>query len=258
MALQAKLDTKKKAFDLAAYIRDNTPSFSQTEAKVQRQILARVQANATPQEIVSGKAQNVLLKNLEKFAGRKVPVAPVNLDEDTLKQLNVTSAHGNLGLLRNNGQFTWPGALRSLIPPDERTALEKETQALFRQAANAPQPDADRLRDLKGDLDKIRTRLVRSVNEIPTPQYLAATRFLNDFDASLMALENGDTAAYLDFQSRFAGGGKTAQELVEYMVRNGLRFAPATPGDEAAYQAAHSALVAYSVALENQVAAAKE
>ena len=38
--------------------------------------------------------------------------------------------------------------------------------------------------------------------------------------------------------------------------RNGLRFAPATQGDEGAYTATHSALAAYDVAVNTQLAAA--
>jgi hypothetical protein len=257
MALQAKLDTKKKRFDTLKYIADNTPTFSQVQSKVAQQMLQRIQTMATPPEIWSGKSLNILLDNLRKYAGLKSPLPSASLDEDVIKHLNVTKKHGNLGLLRNNGQFTWPSALRTLISPEERANFDKETQRVFRQAANA-QVDPDTLRDLRTEMDKVRDRLTQNVNDIRQTPYMEAKRFLNDFDDALIALEGGDATAYFDFQSKFGGGGKSVQELLNYMTANGLRFAPSTSGDEAAYQALHDALAGWSVALESQVASSKE
>jgi hypothetical protein len=250
---QAKLDTKKKKFDLAAYIRDNTPTFWQDQARIKNNTLRRIQTTATPSEIWSGKSLNVLLEALARSGGQKSSVPPPALDEDTIKHLNVAKKYGNVGLLRNNGTFTWPSALRNLVDAEQRNNIDKETQRLFRQAANA-QIDADTLRDLRADIDKIRKKLVDSANEIRQVPYMEAKRFLNDFDDALTALENGDATAYFDFQSKFAGGGKTVEDLIQYMAKTGMRFAPATNGDENAYQALHDALVAYSMGYENLAA----
>ena len=62
--------------------------------------------------------------------------------------------------------------------------------------------------------------------------YLEGSRFLDDLDAAVRALRMGDAVLYLDFNQRFARGGKTVQELVEYMTKNGLTFAQALAGDE--------------------------
>ena len=120
-----------------AYIRDNTPTFTQEQAKIAKTTLQRIQTNATPPEIWSGRGLNILLKDLVKWAGKKSPVPTKSIDEDVLKHLNIATKYGNLGLLRNNGQFTWPAALRALIPQEDRANLANETQRLFRQAANA-------------------------------------------------------------------------------------------------------------------------
>jgi hypothetical protein len=251
-ANQAKLDTKKKKFDLAAYIRDNTPTFWQEQARIAHNTLRRIQTTATPAEIWSGKSLNVLLNALARTATQKSTVDPIKLDEDIIKHLNVTKKYGNLGLLRNNGQFVWPSALRNLVPAEERNAITTETQRLFRQAANA-QLDPDTLRDLRANIDKIRDLLVKSANEIRQVPYMEAKRFLNDFDDALTALENGDATAYFDFQAQFAGGGKSVEDLVRFMTKSGMRFAPATAGDENAYQALHDALVGYSMGYESLV-----
>ena len=44
----------------------------------------------------------------------------------------------------------------------------------------------------------------------------------------------------------YAATGGTVAELVLNMTSSGLRFAPATPGNEAPYFALHSALVAFA------------
>jgi hypothetical protein len=253
MALQAKLDTQKKRFDTLKYITDNTPTFSQVQDKVNQQTSHRIQTSATPPEIWSGKSLNTLLNSLRKYANQKDAAHSGVLDEDVIKHLNVAKKYGNLGLLRNNGQFTWPAALSTLIPREDRANINTETQRLFRQAANA-QVDPDTLSDLRKEIDTIRDRLTKNVNDFRQVPYMEAKRFLNDFDDALTALENGDATAYIDFQSKFGSGGKSVQQLVNYMSANGLHFAPATNGDEAAYQALHDALVGWSVALENQVA----
>src|SRR5205823_7588717 len=107
MALQAKLDTKKKRFDTLKYIADNTPTFSQVQNKIAQQTLQRIQTMATPPEIWSGKSLNILVNSLRKYAGQKTAVPLGSLDEEVIKHLNVAKKYGNLGLLRNNGQFTW-------------------------------------------------------------------------------------------------------------------------------------------------------
>ncbi len=261
MAKQAKLDTRKKTFDTLKYINDNTPTWGQIQAKNDQELWRRIMNSATPPEIWSGKSLNVLLKNLRKSARQKSPVPSPPLEEDILKRLNVTregkGGISNLGLLRNNGEFTWPLALSRLAKAEELRAINKEVSALFIQATNA-QVDRNRLAGLRVEIERLRKLLVESVNAIATQQYLDATRFLNDFDAALLALDSGDAARSLDFQSKFAASGKTVQELVNYMTDRGLEFAPATPGDEDAYHAAHAALVTYSVAVDQLASNSKE
>jgi hypothetical protein len=52
---------------------------------------------------------------------------------------------------------------------------------------------------------------------------------------------------------KLAANGKTAAELVKYVSDKGLRFAPSTPGDEAAYRALHLALAIYDASLTQNV-----
>ena len=253
MVLQARLDTKKKKFDTLAYIRDHTPTFTQIQAKIAKSTMERLQTAATQPEIWSGKSLNFLLNALKKYANQKLPVASGSVDEDVIKHLNVAKKYGNLGLLRNNGQFTWPAALQTLVPNDEQANILDRTQRLFRQA-NASQANPNAIRDLRVEIEQIRDKLTKEVNQIRYREYSEAKRFLNEFDDALTALEDGDVVAYQEFQSKFSNGAASVQDLVSYMEKKGLHFAPATTGDQAAYQALHDALASWSVAIDSNVA----
>jgi hypothetical protein len=184
------------------------------------------------------------------------------LDEELLRLLNVTGqvGGGNIGLLRDNGRFAWPSVFdEPYVAGDKgKKDVELHAQELFQQALNA-KIDKNALKDLKSSLRSLRESLSKNVKEVPAPSFLEGVRFLDSFDAAVLAMEKGDAVLSLDFQQKFARGGKTVQELVDYMKNKGLHFAPANAGEERIYQALQTALAAHSMALHNQISpAAKE
>jgi hypothetical protein len=246
---QSKLETKRKAFDLEMYIKMNTPSWSEEQAKITRSTLKRIQSASNPHEIANGFALNFVLDDLRKYPNKKISAEPIQMEESMLQQLNVAKGTGSIGLgaLRNDGKLAWPSALADLIPAEQRKTLESQTVSLV-SAAKSDRPDPVVLKDVRTQIDKIRTDLVSRANDYGTQQYLDAKRYLNDLEDGCLALERGEANVQAEFNS-FVKGGKTAQEVVGYMVNKGLRFAPATQGDEGSYRAFHTALVAYDVAL---------
>jgi hypothetical protein len=259
-AEQAHLDTRKKQLDTLAYIRENTYTFTQQQADIANTILKRLQNTPTDQEVTSGKSQNTIMEDLARLSDVNYRGGSVMLDEDLLKQLNVTgqTANGvNIGLLRDNGRFAWPSVFdeKNIISEKQKKDIELHAQELYQQAVNS-KLDRNTLRDLQSELGQLRDNLSKNVKEIPGRSFLEGQRFLDDFNAALRALEKGDAVLNLDFQQKFAKGGKTVQELAAYLKSNGLRLAPANPGDERAYQALQTALAAYSRLLHSQIAAA--
>ncbi len=246
-AKQARIETERKRFDHEMYIKANTPTFTEEQQKIAKSVLRRIQSTATPNEIWGGKSLNILLDDLRKYPNKKSAIEPMHLSESVLRHLNVTGTNGNLGLLRDNGRFDWPLALLELVPEEKRKEIEVRAQALVYKAANG-KVEAGQLIDLRRDLDKIRDDLTKKVNDTYTPNYIEAKRFLSDFEDARVAIEKGDAPKYFEFQ-KFVANGKTLQEVVDFMVKNGLRFAPAVQGDEPAYQALHSAMAAYDIAL---------
>jgi hypothetical protein len=85
------------------------------------------------------------------------------------------------------------------------------------------------------------------------PSWTEARVFLQRFDDALVALGQPDAADYLN--GRYELKAQTVLGLVQQMTDDGLRFAPAVPGDEAAYAALREALAACDRAAVKQVAA---
>lgn len=249
---QAKIETARKKFDLQMYIRANTPSFTEEQEKIARLTLRRIQSNSSPAEITNGKAVNILLDDARKHPNKKIEAEPYPLREDQLARLNVTKNHLSVGVLRDGGKLNWPVALQSLLSPDLRKKMQAQAEKAFADAVK-DRADANLLKDLRAEIETAREGLLKLVNETPSTQYMAAKGFLSGMEQGLQALEQGEAKVYLNYR-RFIEGGKTVQQVADYMVANGLRFAPSSPGDEDAYRALHSALAAYDVALNTQIA----
>jgi hypothetical protein len=250
---QARLDTKKKKFDLDMYIKANTPTFTEEQAKIAKQTLRRIQTNSTEAEIVNGKALNLLLDDMRRHPGKKTGVDPISLTQEMLGHLNVTRNSTSLGILRNGGEVTWPVVFQEYFPAEQLRDVSAQAKIAVKNAEKG-KIDANVLKDLRVELDKLRDQLVKKLNEIPTSQLLDAKRFLNDFDEARIALERGEATTQVQYQ-KWAAGGKNLQQLVDFMIDNGLRFTTSTQGDEAAYRAVYSGMVAMDVALNSLVGA---
>jgi hypothetical protein len=251
LGLQARLDTKKKKFDLEMYIKANTPTFTEEQAKIAKMTLKRIQTNSTEAEIVNGRALNLLLDDLRRHPGKKSSgvVDPLALSAEMLGHLNVTKNSTSLGILRNGGDITWPVVFQEYFPADQLRDVAAQAKVLVKNAEKG-KIDANVLKDLRIELDKMRDQLVKKLNEIPTSQYLDAKRFLNDFDEARIALERGEAMTQVQYQ-KWATGGKSLPQLVDYMIDNGLRFTTSTQGDEFAYRAVYSGMAAMDVALNS-------
>jgi hypothetical protein len=204
-------------------------------------------------EIVTGVPLNVLLDDLRRFSS-KIALSSTPLSEDILMHINVTTTehHGNLGLLRNGGKLSWPYALEldKVLSKTERNDMELKLQAAVQQAV---QGNISRtcLAEVKELIGAAGDKLVRNGKVIPGGYYLDAKRFLDHLDAARIALENDEAPAYFKFHN-WMRGGKTIQDVAGYMIREGLQFAPALPGDERAYRAVHSAFAAYDMAVHQE------
>jgi hypothetical protein len=253
-ALQAKLDTKKKEFDLRMYIKANTPTYTQEQEQVARVTLRRIQTSSLPGEVSSGKSLNLLLDDLKKFPTKKISLDPLPLNEEILSHLNVTKTIYGLGLLRDNGKVAWPAEVQKGMTATQQQNIDKQLRYLVKEAYN-DRNDNTVIAEVQKEIDRMREELVKRVNDIPTAPYLDGKRFLQELYESTRAIEKGEAINQVMFQ-RFIDNGKgnrSVQEVAVYMIEKGLRFGPATASDEAAYRAVHSAMATFDIAMNSQL-----
>jgi hypothetical protein len=260
MALQKQVETAKMVFDLNKYIKENTPTFSDEQRKIAEDTLKRILKNAAPSEIWSGRALNIILKDLKQQDLDKYNLKPVIIPAEILRQLNITAGNnGSLGILKDNGRFNWPLALLDdeVVSKAKRDDIQIQAEQLVKQALGGTL-DPNTYKDLRANINLIREKLPEKITSIPGTEYMQAKRFLENFDEALNALQKPNVAkAYLDFQ-KFTTKDRTLPELVAYMTKYGMSFAPSSPGDEAAYEAVYSNLANMDLIFNTQLVSGKK
>jgi hypothetical protein len=192
--------------------------------------------------VYSGQALNALLGRIPSSGKAFAARPPILLDEDTLRHINVTptTSRGNSGLLRNDGKLAWPLVLQARRFEKERKRLERNVQlAVAVLKARKPVAPAT-VKDIRADLETLTDRLSARAGALTPGQYNEAKRFLNLLTDAWWALADPGAVNY--YNGTWVARGKSVAELVAHMKKEGLKFAPATPGDEASYQALYTAL----------------
>jgi hypothetical protein len=247
-ARQNKLVTRRRAFDEFLYERRTAPTWEDDRERLQEEELRRSRTDAPVGEIQSARALNCLLDHLQQLDARGISGSDIPLDEETVYRINVTSGRaGHVGLLKNGGRLHWPLALTEAAVRAERTQIDSLLPEVLAQTSGRP-ADADAVAELTRATERLQQFLKVRSRKLPPGQYVEARRFLTDLGEALKALEQPDVAEHL---ARKAGPrGKTVVELVRSMTQQGLHFAPAVAGDEAAYLALYRALVRYDASAQ--------
>jgi hypothetical protein len=255
---QTKLETIKKKFDLDMYIKANTPTWTEEQAKLYRVTLKRIQTQSSIAEIYDGRAINYLLDDLERYRD-KTPIGEFSLDESILKHLNIKPKGGqsnSLGILRDGGKLNWPSALVELLTPEVRTEMEARSQKLAQDAITGVEPDRNALKDLRIQIDQAMNQLLKKANYFDTEPYMQAKRYLQDLDSARKAIDFGGVSTQVQYQQCLAKGEiRSLNDFVRVMIGRGWRLAPALPDDRPAYSALHAALASYDVAMNQQAGA---
>jgi hypothetical protein len=247
-----RIANRRRIFDEYLYEREKTPTPEEERQRFQNEQLMHARGNPGVTEVWSGKAMNDILADLRKNIGKAGPGNmqgfQLPLDEDGLKLINVTSSKGgsNVGLLKNQGRLSWPGGLNGDEFRNERERINNLVQKAVQQAEFNNQVDPGVIQQMSRDVDALQKQLRANGRDLPPAVYVEAKTFLNNLDDGIRGLQQRDVGNY--FNGRYTLKGKTVAELVKYMIDQGLQFAPAVPGDEAAYSALHQALAAYDLA----------
>jgi hypothetical protein len=247
----AMIENKRRVFDEWLYERANTPTLEDDREKMQREALRRALNDPPITEIWSGQSLNDLLLNAQKLQVRSAQTAAIPVEPDILAHLNVTSGRGNGALLKNEGNLIWPTSIRDLVPAAEGDRLRQEAQTYFKKAYEETKgggnPGAGTMRELRGSIEQMRALLKKNSLDMTTSAYGDARRFLDGIDEAAKVLDSPDAGTVIS--NRLRPRGNNVGEVVQYMQQNGLRFAPAATGDEAAYNAMQRQLAAYNATI---------
>lgn len=253
---RAKLENKRAAFDEWKYEQANTPTPEDLRERDQAIQLRRMRNDPAVTDVWSGTALNVLLRDLQRLHAGQTSISTGMLNPDVLKRINVTGSRNDvsLGLLRDDGKLQWPFALRAPEFNDDREAIEQEMVKAVRQAKSGGVA-FDTVNALGQSVERLLNRLRQQVRDMPSNQWTEAKRYVDQLQAAVRTLQDPAVANY--FNGKWSAQGNTVEELVKYMTTQGLRFAPATQGDETAYQVLYQDLLAYDTALGQRLGRAE-
>ena len=246
-ANQAKLDTKRQAFDEMNYEKANTPSYGEIASKDKAQLVQRLMKTPTRTEVYDGKTLNAMLPYLQHLSGYGGQGPPVQLSQSIVNQLNISGvASSSVGMLKGGGQVEWPLALKG----PQQKKLDELLPAAYDATAKGTL-DNKLMKEVRKEMKKMRDTLgdqFRS-EEIDGTSFVRGLEFYNTLSSSVDALERPDAKKQLS--GAMSPRARNVQELVDFMGDNGLKFGPAAPGQESAYQVTHDAFVRYARAAES-------
>lgn len=252
-ARRSALKTRKATVQERQYENQLMPSAEEVRQKDLKYNLQRSRNNPPLTEIWSGGALNDLLRDIKDGQSRGATGPEVLLPPDLLRHINLTTGttYGGVGLLRDDGKLTWPAPLRKKDFDAQRQKLDQQFQKAVQQA-HAGQVDVDLLDSIGSSLNALTNNIDARVNDLTPGQFTQASRYARELKSSYQVLQQSDVAKY--FQAGRTPHGSTVGDLVAQMTKEGLRFAPATSGDEAYYTSMHRLLVDYDIGVSQLTA----
>jgi len=241
---QAHYDTRRKEIEFEAWYESMKLTAPQMRERDLATRLDDARRDPPRTDIWSGKAMNELLRSILRD-GKTTRGPSISLEEDTLKHINLTvqGKAGNVGLLKNGGKLDWPLPLEDKMFDEERKELSSNIKQAVDQLKEDKKVGKDTLNNIVADYKKMKDKLENSADEFSPSQYIEANRYLGQVGDAIKALQDSKVSNY--FNNTWNAKGKTVAELVSHLKKEGLQFAPAAPGDEAAYNSLYHALRSY-------------
>jgi hypothetical protein len=247
-ARSAAVDVRRKIYEQWKYERNDQPTLEQIRREGWEQAYKRAIFNPPLNDIWSADALNRILDHASRIQGRGIDGATVALNDGTIRQINFsTGVAGSIGVLKERGRLRWPTILEREDYGTERELFSHLAVDAVRQGAMNNRVDPGTLHAMQTNLATLNERLTGRVGDLAPEDYMDAKRYLKDLDQALRILKRPDVAKFLN--NEYAARGQTAGELIQNMSSLGVRFAPATPGSEAAYNALYKGLVSYDLTL---------
>jgi hypothetical protein len=245
---RSQLDTRKQTFEQWRYEQGMLPTAEELRQKQEKADLDRARGNPPLTDIISASALNTLFDNISKVHRVGVTGPTIPLDPETVQHINLTDGRSNsgVGLMRDGGKLEWPFPLQK----EWFDADRKQTEKLLTQAVTEARAGRVSAKAIQGLLDleeSMRATLKTHIHDLTPTQGVNARRYLNELHDTVSTLQDPNVSKYVG--GTWVARGNTVPELVDNMLRQGLKFAPATDGDESYYRAMYQMLRAYDQGL---------
>ncbi|MSU76569.1 MAG: hypothetical protein EXS16_00595 [Gemmataceae bacterium] len=241
-ANQAKIETKRQAFDQMLYEKANTPTYLEQLAKDKSDYLTRIMNFPQKAEIYDGRSLNTMLPLLQNLSESGSQGPPIALPKFAVSALNLSvGGQPSVGMLANKAPLRWPSGLRGTYQKNLDKLIPAAVESVIDGALSIKL-----LKDIRGEMKSLRedTRAKLQRDEIDSSSYFRAIEFYNDLEPSINALDRPDARNQLS--GVYESKARNVPELVEFLWDNGLGFAPASPGNQNAYQVTHDAFVRFA------------
>jgi hypothetical protein len=242
----------RKNYDTPAEKPSPAPSPETQDRRAEQTSLERALNTPAVNEITSGKTLNVILKDLQKAVAERgwseLPSSSLDMPADLLGRINVTRSEGsNIGMLKQWDRMTWPAALSGSEFKPQRKQLDNLTKTAIAQAKSDGRVDPEIIRQLDDSVSSMQQRLRDKTVNLSFDVHQEAKTFLNNLQAGIGALRQPDVKFLINGEYHIKA--QTVPELVKWMSDKGVKFAPAMPGDEAAYTTLQERLSTYDRSL---------
>jgi hypothetical protein len=248
-ARRSALQTRRAMLEEAEWERAHMPDAETIRQKALARELDRALHSPPLEDILSARSLNALLRHLIAQQARGVSGEADPIRPDTLKQINFTvgTHSGNIGLLRNGGKLEWPLALQGDIFKEPREKLSQLMETAYKNVSSGDVPAESTLEDLREYLKQMKKVRDAHLAELSFGQSLEANRYLNHVNDTIRALS--DPTVVKHFNNWNASARDVAQ-LVDFMRKQGLWFAPAAPSQTPAYRSLYNALASYDARMQ--------
>jgi len=247
-ARRSALQTRRATIEERQYELSIQPTAEDLRQKDLRYNLQRARHNPPKTEIWSGGALNDLLRAIQEGQSHGLTGPEIAMPPDVLKHINLTSGttQGGVGLLKDDGKLSWPAVLRKSTFDTERNQINEQLQQAVKQA-HSGEVDVSLLDNIDKSLKDLQRHIDAQVDVLSPSQFIQASRYTRELKSAYQVLQQSDVAKF--FQLNRTPQGPTVGDLVRQMTKEGLRFGPATSGDESSYTVMHRLLVDYDVGI---------
>lgn len=214
-------------------------------AKIQAEELQKALAVKDESEVASGDALNRILVAIVTAEGKGAKGVSAFLPPQLLDEIRFSGgpAADLLNMAHQSGKLPFPPGFPGPTLEPLQTALQADFTAAVAPLTVGKPADPLKVARLESTVKKLNTAAPPVIRNLSFDDASSARHFLNQLNGAIVALKSASMAGLLN--PKWATDGTSVADLVKFMTRYKLLFAPATPGAEGSYFSLHKALATY-------------